>query len=123
MTISIPFNYKKEDVRNLISKEEALKIISTIPNIDIIDIENEKNIEAIYKDLLFRGTYEDLIKVIKTTYSRNQERINNKKHISEKDDTYFKKAEKLLYNEFSVSLNKSFGEVKNYIINYCVKTK
>ena len=123
MTISIPFNYKKEDVRNLISKEEALKIISTIPNIDIIDIENEKNIEAIYKDLLFRGTYEDLIKVIKTTYSRNQERINNKKHISEKDDTYFKKAEKLLYNEFSVSLNKSFEEVKNYIINYCVKTK
>ena len=35
--------------------------------------------------------------------------------MSEKDDTYFKLAEKYLYNELSISLNMSIEEVKNYI--------
>lgn len=36
-------------------------------------------------------------------------------YILEKDDTYFKLAEKYLYNELSISLNMSIEEVKNYI--------
>ena len=45
--------------------------------------------------------YEDLIKIIKTTYLRNKERIDNNKKIGGTDDEYFKQAEKYLYNEFS----------------------
>lgn len=63
------------------------------------------------------GTHEDLIKIIKTTYLRNKERTENNKKIREIDDSYFKKAEKYLYNEFSIVLNKSFEETKEYIIN------
>ena len=63
------------------------------------------------------GTHEDLIKIIKTTYLRNEKRINDNKKISEIDDTYFKKAEKYLYNEFSVVLNKTFEETKEYVNN------
>ena len=62
------------------------------------------------------GTYEDLIKIIKTTYLRNEDRINNKKKISEIDNEYFNKAESYLYNEFSVVLNLSFSETKEYVI-------
>ena len=91
-------------------------IINSIPNIDIID-EDDRILEVIYKDLLKSEKHEDLIKIIKTTYLRNKTRVDSDKKISEKDDTYFKLAEKLLYTEFSVVLNKSFEDTKNYVIS------
>lgn len=113
--ISAPF------IRNVISKDDTMKIIDMIPAIDVIDV-NDKLIENEYKKLLHEGGFEGLIKIIKTTYLRNEERINNKRKISEKDENYFKLAEKYLYSEFSVSLDMKYEEVKKYIIDY-VKEK
>ena len=62
------------------------------------------------------GTHEDLVKIIKTTYLRNQLRILNNKKISEKDDEYLKRAEKYLYEEIGVVLNISFEQTKEYVI-------
>ena len=69
-----------------------------------------------YKRLLDTRALNDLVKIIKTTYLRNKERIDNKKKISEKDDNYFNKAEDYLYTELSVALNMKKSEVKKYII-------
>ena len=102
-------------LKNIISTDNAKKLISQITKIEPIKDINEKNLELKYKELLNTGTYEDLIKIIKTTYLRNENRLNNKKKVSEKDDTYFKLAEKYLYNELSISLNMSIEEVQNYI--------
>lgn len=103
-------------IRCILSKEDVEKVIDMIPNISIIDI-NDKLIENEYKRLLHDGGYEGLIKIIKTTYVRNEERINNKRKISEKDDNYFNLAEKYLYSEFSVSLGIPYDEVKKYVVD------
>ena len=63
------------------------------------------------------NTHENLIKIIKTTYLRNKERIDNNKKTTDKDTYYFNLAEKYLYEEFGIVLNKTFDEVKEYIIN------
>jgi CarD family transcriptional regulator len=103
-------------LRSLITKEEINKIINEIPSIPIIE-ENDKLIESAYKEHLKRGSYRDLISIIKTTYLRNKRRIDEKKKLSEKDTNYFNLAEKYLYNELSVAMNMSFDEVKEYIIS------
>lgn len=115
LTIDFPTEDKMNLLRNVISTDEAKELIKKIPEISPLEDINEKNIESKYKELLKTGNYEDLIKIIKTTYLRNEDRINNKKKISEKDDSFFKLAEKYLYNELSISLNMSVEEVKNYI--------
>ena len=103
-------------LRNVLSREETENIIDKIPSIEVIKI-NDKLIENEYKRLLYSGGYEDLVKIIKTTYLRNEDRINNKKKISEKDDNYFNLAEKYLYSEFSISLGINYEDVKNYVID------
>lgn len=115
LIINIPTENKMGFLRDIISTEDANKLIIQMPKINPIEDINEKNLEAKYKEMLNTGNYENLIKIIKTTYLRNENRINNKKKISEKDNTYFKLAEKYLYNELSISLNMSVEEVKNYI--------
>lgn len=115
LRINVPVDNDKL-LRSLITEEEVKLIIKNIPNIDIID-EDDKMLETIYKDLLKSENHEDLIKIIKTTYLRNKDRVDNNKKISEKDNTYFNLAERYLYTEFSVVLNKSFDDTRDYVIS------
>ena len=109
LKIEVPVN--SDFIRSIIDKNTANEIID---NIDVINI-NDKLIESEYKRLLHDGGYEGLIKIIKTTYLRNNERINNKT-ISEKDDNYFNLSEKYLYSEFAIALGISYDAVKDYVI-------
>lgn len=113
LKIEIPVNSNK--IQDLISKEELEKLIKKIPDITPIEID-DKFLESEYKKLLSTGSYEDIIKVIKTTYLRNKERLDNNKKVAEKDQNYFELAEDYLYNEFSIVLDKSYDDTKNYII-------
>ena len=113
LKIEVPVN--SDFIRSIIDKNTANEIIDNIVNIDVINI-NDKLIESEYKRLLHDGGYEGLIKIIKTTYLRNNERINNKKKISEKDDNYFNLSEKYLYSEFAIALGISYDDVKDYVI-------
>lgn len=61
-------------------------------------------IENAYKTLMHSGAHEYLIKII-----------------SEIDDSYFRTTEKFLYNEFSIVLNKTYDETKDYVINEVLK--
>lgn len=115
-TLKIEIPIESKLIRDVISKEEVEKIINDIPNIEIIETDN-KLIENEYKRLLNSDNYEDLIKIIKTSYLRNKEREEEKKKISDKDKFYFEKAEKLLYNEFSIALNMTFDETKEYVVS------
>lgn len=114
LKIQIPTN--SNAIRNLISKERVDEIIKLIPTIEIIKSDS-KNLENEYKQLMQSGTHEDLIKIIKTTYLRNKERLDNNKKTTDKDNYYFNQAESYLYSEFSVVLNLSYEETKEYIIN------
>ena len=117
LIINTPVDNKMGYIRDILSKEEAKRIIDSIKDIKTVENINEKNVEITYKGLLNSYSYENLIKIIKTTYERNNNRLLNNKKISEKDDIYFKLAEKYLYNELAISLNTTPEEIKNYIIN------
>lgn len=120
LTISVLIENKLGYLRYPLSKKEANQIISTIPLIEPLQI-NEKLLENEYKNLLKTNKHEDLIKIIKTTYLRNTERIKTGKKIGEKDQTYFELAEKYLYNELSYDLNMTYEECKEYIIECVTK--
>lgn len=114
LIVKLPVENK--EIRNVISKYEVENIINKMPNIDIID-SDERLIENEYKKLMMNGSYEDLIKIIKTTYLRNKKRFNNNKKIGVKDAHYFKRAEEYLYTEFGIALNMTNNEVRDYILD------
>lgn len=103
-------------LKRLLTKEEIEKLIDNIPNIMPVEADSHL-LDNIYKELFHSGNHEDLIKIIKTTYLRNKHRKEAKRSIGQKDDEYFKKAERYLYNEFSVVLGLDFDETKKYVID------
>lgn len=114
LKVQIPVNNKF--IRDIITKKELENILNNIPKVDIIKTDN-KLIENEYKKLINFGDYNDLIKIIKTTYLRNKDREDEKRKISDKDKFYFDKAEKYLYTEFSIALNMTYDETKEYIVD------
>ena len=117
LVIEVPVDNRMGFIRDVISRDDALRLIDSIPKINPLSNIDDKYIEKTYKDLFYNGDVTDLIKIIKTSYIRNDTRIKNNKRISDKDKVYFEKAEKYLYNELSISLNMSFDETKSYIVN------
>lgn len=121
LSIKVLIDNNQNYLRTLITKEEALKFIQKIPEIEPLNT-NEKLLENEYKNLLRTNLHEDLIKIIKTTYLRNECRKNSGKKMSDKDLIYFNMAEKFLYTELSYVLNQTIEECKEYIIKNIEKT-
>ena len=117
LIIDVPTDDRMGYLRDVISQKEAYELIQKMPQIEPLQNIEDRYIERNYKELLGKGTHEDLIKIIKTAYLRNDQRLKNKKKMSEKDSNYFNLAEKYLYNEIAISLNLNFEETKNYILN------
>lgn len=107
-------------LRDLITKKEVEELISKMPDIPPIE-SDEKMLENEYKRLMNTEDLENYIKIIKTTYLRNKDRLDSKRKISDKDNYYFNLAEKYLYNEFGAVLNKSFEETKQYILDHIIE--
>lgn len=115
LKIDVPTDNRLGNIRPWITQKDVTSLIKRIPSIEVVNTVN-KMIENDYRALINDGTHESLIKIIKTTYLRNKERADNKRKIGDKDEYYFKLAEKYLYNELSIVLNMSFENTKNYII-------
>ena len=113
LTISIPVSSDK--LKKIMTKKEALRLINSIDEVEVIDVKNEKMYGSQYKELFSTGDHTSLIKIIKTTYLRNKKRKENNKKISDIDDTFFKKSERLLYDELAIALGKTYDEIKEYI--------
>lgn len=119
LTMSVPVENKQGNIREVLSKKDALKLIDNIKNIKPLDNLNDKLIENKYKELLNNCTHEDLITVIKSCFLRNKERLDSGKKIGEKDKSYFDRAEDYLYNELCISLNLSREEIEQLIYDKC----
>lgn len=115
LKMNIPID--NASIRDLMTMDELNTLIQEIRDIPVIEVE-DKQLEHEYKRLLNEGTNYDLVQIIKTTYLRNQKRLENNKKISDKDHRYFEMAENYLYNEVAKVLNIDVESAKNYIIEH-----
>lgn len=74
-TVYLPVDSPKESMRKVLRREEAEKLIEAIPEIPLLVITNDKLSEQAYKDCIRTNDCEDLVKLLKTIYTRKQKRI------------------------------------------------
>lgn len=113
--IYIPTDNAEGRIRKVISKEETLKFIKSIPEIDAKDIPNEKMREQEYKTSILSCNNEKIVSIIKSIYARKQERMEQGKKITTTDDKYFKRAEDVLFSELSFVLNIPKDKMEQFI--------
>jgi CarD family transcriptional regulator len=118
LTIKTPVNNPKVLMRRIITKDDVLSLIATMPERETIWIEDDRKRNEDFKAALKTGKSEEWVKLIKTIYLKKQEKNYSGKKISKLDEDIMKAAEKNLYEEFAVALNISPDEVVSYILDH-----
>ena len=114
--ISVPVDTKMF-IRPIISKEEALALIDSIPQIDAQPYFNTalRQLQDYYEKKLSSHACADLIELTISLYRKKQQVLEQKRKFGAIDERYMKRAEDLLFGELSVVLDIPKNEVRSFI--------
>lgn len=113
----VPADSEKIVMRPVISKEEAEELIGHMEEIDMLQIDNEKRKEEIFKQAFRTCDSREWVKVIKTLYERKKLRLAKGKKVTASDERFLRTAEDNLFGELAISLNIDKNDVEQYIID------
>lgn len=111
----IPTDSDGLGLRPVMTKECAQELINRLSEIEPLSVQNEKEREKVFKELLKSGDCEDISRVIKTLYLRKQARLLAGKKAVSLDEKYLYIAREHLYGELAVSLGIDKDGVEEYI--------
>ena len=114
-TLYLPTDSTKAVIRRVMTKEEANRLIHDIPSIKKLEVPNEKQREASYKQALQGCSGRDWISILKTLNQRKEERLAAGKKITALDERYLRVTEQELYGELSVVLGIEKENMHDYI--------
>ncbi|MDD3172707.1 MAG: CarD family transcriptional regulator [Herbinix sp.] len=115
--IYTPTGNENKAIRKILSEEEALDLINDIPNIETIQESNDKLREIIYKEAMKKHECREWVKIIKTLYLKNKQRLLDGKKIASTDLRYLHEAEECLYGELSIPLGIPKDNMEDLINN------
>lgn len=81
-----------------------------------------RTLSEFYRSLMQTHRCEDLIHVVKALYQKGQVLAHQGKRLGSMEEQYKKRAEELLYGEFSVVLGIPYQEVESYITSKLEKS-
>jgi RNA polymerase-interacting CarD/CdnL/TRCF family regulator len=103
-------------MRPLVSEEQILRIIDSIPEIDEAEWINDNRTRAeSFKQTVECGTHAEIIAMIKAIFKTGMRRIEEGKKNYLADEAALKKAEHVLYSEFSAVLGIDEEAVPEFI--------
>ena len=110
---------KDGTVRAVMTEKDAEALIRRIPKINKTWVNNEKERERSYKEVIQSNDPERLVGVIKLIYQRKKLRQEQGKRTTVVDERYFDIAENLLYSELEVVMKKNRNEINDLIKECC----
>ena len=114
-TVFTPMDNLKVVMRPVISKEEALTLVDSINEIEMIMEQDDRLQEVKYKEALKKCDCKECIRIIKTLYQKRQTRVAEGKKITSGDERYLHLAQEYLYGELAIPLEMEKNEVEAFI--------
>lgn len=111
-----PVDNQKVIIRPVINREEALKLIDSMEQIETLWVPDERKRELCYRDAIKTCDCRELVRIIKTTYQRKKSRTAAGKRVTAGDEKYLHMAEDTLYGELAISLGMKPDQVKDFIV-------
>lgn len=114
-TIKIPVNNDKIVMRKILSEGEVNTLISEIPNMEDMWIENERERGVQFKLILRSGECRKIVNLVRSIYIQRELIKENGGKPHKVDEEIMKEAERLINEEFGIILDIEPSEVNKYI--------
>lgn len=119
----IPIESEGLGLRPVMTKESAVELVESLHDMEPITVNNEKEREKVFRDLMHSGSCEDISRMIKTLYLRKKARMSAGKKAVSLDEKYLFMAREQLYGELAVALGIQKDDVEDYIEQNIKKEK
>lgn len=118
----VPMDNEKliSSMRPLLSRAEVMDLISRIPDIPLLDWKADNRARAEeFRTIIDSANIEKIISLIKSVCESGKKRAAEGKKNYLADETFMRKAEKLVFAEFSEVLGIPLSEVREFIKENC----
>lgn len=112
----VPTDSKKVVTRSVMTKKEAEELLKEWDKLETLWVENDKKREEVYKEALRSCDSRQWIRLIKTSYERNQTRMKQGKKATTSDERYLHMAEDNLFGELAIPFEMTKGEAEDYFV-------
>ncbi len=120
-TFYTPMNGEKVKLRPVMSREDAMRLIHEIPNIEPIVFHGMNEQKQKSAQILKSGDSHQLVSLAKTIYAYRKRRVSMGKKIGANDAATLKKAEVLLFGELATALELPYDQVPDFVENHLNK--
>lgn len=114
--IYAPLENNKTPMRNVIDEDEIYSIIHSLPKAENLWLENDKDRNDRFKEILRSGDCKSIIYMIKSIYMHKLKQAEKGKKLHIADDNIIKTAEKLAYSELAYVLGIQPDDVVPFIL-------
>ena len=117
-TIFVPKNNEKilKRMRPIISRERATELLEAPPSELGEWVENDRERQQVYKQVLLCGSSEDLLRMTRALYLHQIELLERGRKLHAADERFLKEAEKMLFEELAYVFDITVAEVLPLII-------
>lgn len=117
-TVYVPKNNDKvlNRMRRIISKEDASRLLDSMPVAPMEWIVNDRERQAAYKNILLCGKPEEVLRMISSLYTRQTEQLAAGKKLHASDERFLRDAERMLFNEIGYAMGISTSEVLSIVL-------
>lgn len=102
-------------MRAVMKKDEAMELIDSMKDMELLEIKDEKKRDEVFKEALRTYDCKELVKIIKTLYVRQEQKLAEGKKNTAGDEKFFHIAEERLYGELAISLGLEKKDVKEFV--------
>lgn len=106
---------QKVIMRAVMNKDEAMELIDSMKDMELLEIQDDKKRNEVFKEALRTYDCKELVKIIKTLYVRQEQKQAEGKKNTAGDEKFFHIAEERLYGELAISLDMEKKDVKEYV--------
>ena len=103
-------------MRPLMSTEQVIALIDEMPLEECTWIENDDERKDTFRKIIAESDPQKLAYLIRSVYLHKLELDGNSKKLHISDERFFKEAERILYDEFSMALDISSDDVPSFIV-------
>ena len=117
-TIFVPKNNEKilKRMRPILSRERATELLEAPPSELGEWVENDRERQQVYKQVLLCGSSEDLLRMTRALYLHQIELLERGRKLHAADERFLKEAEKMLFEELAYVFDITVAEVLPLII-------
>lgn len=115
LVIYAPIDNERVVIRPPVTREEAEKIVSELPEVPELQIPDEKSRETLFSQIQHGCDCRALAGMIKALYRRREQRQKKGRRATSVDERYFRAAEDQLYGELAFALGMDREATPEYI--------